>query len=68
MPVPRPLRTAVPAISSVEIDVDDLAHDPAGGVVALTEAAADTPAVTAAVIDGERLRLSLADDLEGEAT
>ncbi len=67
-PVPRPLRTAVPAISSVEIDVDDLAHDPAGGVVALTEAAADTPAVTAAVIDGERLRLSLADDLEGEAT
>ncbi|WP_072313052.1 Ig-like domain-containing protein [Agrococcus sp. Marseille-P2731] len=67
-PVTRPLRASVPSISTVELDVDDLAFDPAGGVVALTTASADSDAVRAEVLDGERLRLALADDLDGEAS
>ncbi|GEK80945.1 Ig-like domain-containing protein [Agrococcus baldri] len=65
-PVTHPVRAAVPAISSTELDVEQLAHDPAGGVVALTAAESDSPAVRAEVLDGERLRLSLTDDLDGD--
>ena len=67
-PVTRPIRAAVPPVSSIELDVDDLADDPAGGVVAITGATADTMAVRAQVVDGERLRLALTDDLDGEAS
>jgi len=67
-PVTMPQRAALPAIGAVELDVDRLAHDPAGGVVALRTAESDTPAVRAEVVDAERLRLTLADDLGAEAT
>ncbi|MGC5078120.1 Ig-like domain-containing protein [Agrococcus sp. DT81.2] len=67
-PVTMPQRAALPAIGAVELDVDRLAHDPAGGVVALRTAESDTPAVRAEVVDAERLRLTLADDLTAEAT
>lgn len=66
-PVTLPVRAAIPGISSIELDVDDLAHDPAGGVVALVDAGDDTPGVRAEVIDGERLRLTLIDDLDEAA-
>lgn len=66
-PVTLPVRAAIPAISSIELDVEDLAYDPAGGVVVLTGASEDLPGVQAEVIDGERLRLALTDDLEAEA-
>lgn len=67
-PVTMPERAALPAIGAVELDVDRLAHDPAGGVVALRTAESDTPAVRAEVVDADRLRLTLADELEGQAT
>ncbi|WP_405217208.1 Ig-like domain-containing protein [Agrococcus sp. Ld7] len=67
-PVTLPMRAAIPAISSIELDVADLAYDPAGGVVALTGAGTEVPGVEAAVIDGERLRLELTDDLQEEAS
>ncbi|SFR98056.1 Fibronectin type III domain-containing protein [Agrococcus baldri] len=67
-PVTRPARATVPAISATEVEVGSLAHDPAGGVVAITEASSDSESVRAEVIDGERVRLSLADDLEGDAS
>ncbi|UOW00064.1 Ig-like domain-containing protein [Agrococcus sp. SCSIO52902] len=67
-PVTMPSRAALPSIGSVELDVDDLAFDPSGGVVALSLASSGSDAVRAEVIDGERLRLGLADELEGEAT
>lgn len=66
-PVTLPVRAAIPGISSIEVDVDDLAYDPAGGVVAISDAADDIPGVRAEVIDGERLRLTLTDDLEEAA-
>ena len=67
-PVTMPARAALPAIGAVELEVDRLAHDPAGGVVALRSAESDTPAVRAEVIDADRVRLTLADDLGAEAT
>lgn len=67
-PVTMPERAALPAIGAVELDVDALAHDPSGGVVALRTAVSDSPAVRAEVVDAERLRLTLADDLGEEAT
>ncbi len=67
-PVTMPERAALPAIGAVELDVDRLAYDPAGGVVAVRTAESDTPAVRAEVVDADRLRLTLADELEGQAT
>ncbi|WP_347754107.1 Ig-like domain-containing protein [Agrococcus sp. ProA11] len=63
-PVTLPVRAAIPAISAIELAVEDLAYDPAGGVIALTGASDTAPGVRAEVIDGERLRLALTDDLE----
>lgn len=67
-PVTRPVRAAVPGISAIELRVEELADDPAGGVVALTGASADEPGVRAEVLDGDRLRLTLAGDLDEEAS
>nr|WP_277604014.1 Ig-like domain-containing protein [Agrococcus sp. ARC_14] len=67
-PITRPARAAVPSISAIELDAEDLAYDPAGGVVAITSATSDSPGVRAEVIDGERLRLALADDLDEQAS
>lgn len=64
-PVTRPMRALLPVIGSVELPVRDLAHDPAGGVVALTDASAESSAVRADVVDGARLRITLRDDLPG---
>ncbi|MET4097867.1 hypothetical protein ABIB37_000104 [Agrococcus sp. UYP10] len=67
-PVTMPERVALPAIGTVAIDVDRLAHDPAGGVIALRTAESDSAAVRAEVVDAERLRLTLTDDLAEQAT
>ncbi|MGM1028582.1 MAG: Ig-like domain-containing protein [Actinomycetota bacterium] len=67
-PVTMPERAALPAIGAVELAIDRLAHDPAGGVIALRTAESDTPAVRAEVVDADRLRLTLTDELEAQAT
>lgn len=67
-PVTMPERAALPAIGAVELHVDDLAHDPAGGVVAVRTAESDTDAVRVEVVDADRVRLTLTDDLEGQAS
>ncbi|MCR8671390.1 Ig-like domain-containing protein, partial [Agrococcus sp. HG114] len=66
-PVTTPVRTVLPSVGTVALDVDDLAIDPAGGVVALTLATSDARAVRAEVVDAEQLRLSLTDELDGQA-
>ncbi|WP_306232300.1 Ig-like domain-containing protein [Agrococcus beijingensis] len=66
-PVTMPVRAALPPIGTVALDVDDLAYDPSGGVLALALASSDDPAVRAEVVDAEQLRLSLVDDLDGQA-
>lgn len=66
-PVTTPGRALLPAIGAVEVGVDRLAHDPAGGVVAVTVATSEDPAVRAEVVDGDRVRLRLVDELAGSA-
>ncbi|GAA3603807.1 Ig-like domain-containing protein [Agrococcus terreus] len=67
-PVTRPQRVLVPEIGSIEVDVDRLATDPAGGIVAISIASSDDPAVRAEVVDADRVRLTLVDELDGETT
>lgn len=67
-PITMPVRAALPALGTVEIDVDELALDPSGGVVALGAAASDDTAVRAEVVDAEQLRLTLTDELAQQAT
>ena len=66
-PTTMPMRAALPTIGTVALDVDRVAHDPSGGVVALTLAASDDPAVRAEVVDAEQLRLTLTDEIDGQA-
>lgn len=67
-PITMPARAALPALGTVELDVDDLALDPSGGVVALLNAASDDTAVRAEVVDAEQLRLTLTDELAQQAS
>jgi large repetitive protein len=67
-PITMPARAALPPVGTVALDVDDLAFDPSGGVLALALASSSDPAVRAEVVDGEQLRLTLVAELEEQAT
>lgn len=67
-PQPTPHAVGVLVGGTVEVAVADLDVDPAGGVLAVTGARADSDAVRVEVVDQDRVRIELAGPLDGAAT